>query len=87
MVTKIPSVYPVWLPPVPKHKLAGIWLNLANVEELTFSERDNTHVLRMSSGRVVALPDKWADLIHSEFREMVTERRSPPTKPQPKQPA
>lgn len=78
MITKISSTYPIWLKPIPKMGIAGRWLNLANLEEMTFNNNDCHYWISLASGKQRAIPNEWATQIADEFREMVRERRSPP---------
>lgn len=78
MITKISSTYPIWLRPVPKMGISGRWLNLANVEEMTFNKRDGNYWVSLGSGAKRAIPSQWAEQISSEFWEMEKARRSPP---------
>ena len=48
--TKVASVYPIWIRPLPELGLPGEWINLANVESFTFNPKTEKYLARFSSG-------------------------------------
>ena len=81
MFTKIPSVYPLFLPAIERDRLPARWLNLALIEEITRSKASGQYVIFLSSGHSKEIPNLWAKMIIEEFKRLEIARHTKGDRP------